>query len=162
IMRWSTRALRLFAGAAVVLCVAIACDFGSLFQTTGSACVTDANCPGSQFCCSGACQVGCSSGTAFVTSVTVSTDYVPGYEIDRIEVSLDDAHRALDVNVTNELLVPVPIGQFAETAPERQHEVVATLLLNGAVQAERRIIFSAFSDVTIPVVITRDCETRSC
>ncbi len=145
--------------AALLCCVAVACG---IFDSTGSPCVTDANCPGGQLCCSAVCERDCSSGSALVASVTVSTDYVPGYEVDQIIVSLDAVNRSVDVNVTNDLITPLAVGQFTELAPERQHELQVSLSLRGEIRARRRLIFSAFGDVTIPVYVTRSCEGREC
>lgn len=152
--------LRLVALAAALLCcVAVACG---IFESTGSPCITDANCPSGQLCCSAVCERDCSSGTSLVASVTVSTDYVPGYEVDQVIVSLDAVNRAVDVNVTNDLITPLAVGQFTELAPERQHELQVVLVLRGEIRARRRLIFSAFNDVTIPVYVTRSCEGREC
>ncbi|MBC7793766.1 MAG: hypothetical protein H7Z43_08660 [Clostridia bacterium] len=138
------------------------CNLGNLFKSSGAACITDANCPSSLECCDGKCQADCSSGGTLVASVTLVTDFVPGYQFDEVQVELDGQPRSLNVTVTFDFLNPLRVGEYGEIAGGRQHEVLVKLASEGAFVVQRTVTFSATSDVTVPVVITRDCEAKAC
>ena len=148
--------------ALVLMLGASACNLGNLFKSAGAACITDANCPSSLACCDGTCQADCSSGGSVVASVTLVTDWVPGYQFDAIEVKLDGQARALDVTVTYEFLNPIKIAEYGEVPGGSQHDVSVVLSYRGAQVVQRNVIFSATADVTVAVVITRDCNGVGC
>ncbi|MEZ0310233.1 MAG: LDL receptor domain-containing protein [Myxococcota bacterium] len=138
------------------------CAISGIFESTGAPCRDDANCPAEQSCCRGHCARTCESGDAVVASVTLSTDFVPGYEFDEVRVELDDDVRAVDANVTAAFFFAAPVGQFFEVAPDREHRVVVALRSAGSTVAERTVAFTPSADVVVPVVLSRDCTEVVC
>ncbi len=94
--------------------------------------------------------------------MTLSTDFVPGYEFDEVGVVLDQETRTTDANVTGGFFAAAPVGQFFDVTPLVQHTVSLSLRKTGAVVAERSIAFSESTDVIIPVVMSRECAQTSC
>ncbi|MEZ0310869.1 MAG: hypothetical protein ACAI38_03805 [Myxococcota bacterium] len=138
-----------------------ACNLGSLFESSGAPCLSDANCPDAQVCCDGHCSSDCNRAGTNVLSASLATDFVPGYEFDKIAVELASATRTIDVNAVTELVNPRPIAQFPEIA-SGDHRVVIKLLRFDSVVAQRAVTFAVTGDMTVPVILTRDCEGVTC
>ena len=133
----------------------------NLFKTSGAACSTDSNCTSGQVCCNGVCSPSCSDNGGINASVTLATDYVPGYEFDTVIMDIEDLERQMVVSVVTELVNPRTIGQFSGLT-RSSHAMTLTLRLTGVTVATRTISFNSTSDITVPFVITRDCEGTSC
>ncbi len=147
----------------ILSCAALsACPLSRLFESTGAPCRSEANCPTGQSCCAGKCSSACESGSAIVASITLSTDYVPGYEFDEVAVVLDGETRVVAANVTAVFFAAAPIGQFLEVVPDSPHVVVVSLRLAGVTVAERTAAFTASADILVPVVLSRDCAQVAC
>ncbi len=138
-----------------------ACNLGALFDSSGAPCLTDANCPDGLVCCDGRCSSDCNRVGTNVLSASLATDFVPGYEFDKISVELASASRIIDVNAVTELVNPRPIAQFPEIA-SGEHRVVIKLLRSGSVTAQRAVSVTVSGDLTVPVILTRDCEGVTC
>ncbi len=155
------RHLELAVLGAFVVSALPACNLGTLFDSSGASCLTDVNCPDGQVCCDGRCSSDCNRVGANVVSASLATDFVPGYEFDEIAIELGAASRTVDVNAVTELVNPRPIAQFQEVA-KGNHRVVIKLLRFGSVVAQRAVAFALSDDMTVPVILTRDCEGVTC
>lgn len=146
------------------------CHVGKLLGGS-AACTSDANCPTGQVCCAGACSDDCSSSEAAVVTVTLTTDYVPGYDFDAARVTLENDERVVAFTPVSLVLGGRAIAQFTGVAFS-DHTLEAALTRNGIDVAAQSATLAIKGDTTHDVVLPRngpqsctsvsDCEQHGC